>query len=360
MSESRIADALLAAARVLLPPGYKIGVFDPAGRPVETADSSTQPDTTEIPTMRLAEQMLDELAELGRSHKHIRGLRNDLASFASRFPDLRKLRYEELIGFLRERSETVGGRRRDNIRDAIVQLSRYARRTGHLPESQLSVAEKIPRIKPAHDIVVWTPAEAKLLLENVSARWLPCVALGLFAGLRTSEIFRLDNSAFKWDLCDRDGQPAPVIAVTRKVARKIRVDRLVPIQPNLLTWLEPYRERVGPLYPGKFKTTENAYSFEMKRIRQATGLERRDNANRHSYGSYRLAVIRDVARLALELGNSPKKVRENYNNPRCEAEGLAYFALARPSFNNVIEMPLALEFAEGRGGRINSKKRRQI
>jgi hypothetical protein len=32
MSESRIADALLAAARVLLPPGYKIGVFDPEGR----------------------------------------------------------------------------------------------------------------------------------------------------------------------------------------------------------------------------------------------------------------------------------------------------------------------------------------
>jgi hypothetical protein len=90
--------------------------------------------------MRLVKEMLDELAELGRSQKHIRGLRNHLASFASRFPDLRRLRYEELIGFLRERCETVGGRRRDNIRDAVVQLSRYARRRSYLPESQLSMA----------------------------------------------------------------------------------------------------------------------------------------------------------------------------------------------------------------------------
>jgi integrase len=338
MSESRIADALLAAARVLLPAGYDIRVFDPAGRPVESADAPTQPDTTEIPTMRLVKEMVDELAELGRSQKHIRGLRNDLASFASRFPDLRKLRYEDVIGFLRERCEAVGGRRRDNIRNAIVQLSRYARRRNYLPEAQSSVAEKIRQIKPSHDVVFWTPGEAQLLLENVSERWLPCVALGLFAGIRTSEIFRLEYSSFRWD------QPAPVIAINRKVARKIRVDRLIQMQPNLITWLEPYRDRVGPLYPGKFKTIENAYSREMKRIRKSTGLERRSNANRHSYGSYRLAVIKDVAQVALELGNSPKRVRENYNNPRSEAEGLAYFALERPSLDNVVTMPLALGF----------------
>ena len=53
----------------------------PQGGRFETADPSTQPDMTKIPTMRLVKEMLDELAELGRSQKHIRGLRNDLASF---------------------------------------------------------------------------------------------------------------------------------------------------------------------------------------------------------------------------------------------------------------------------------------
>lgn len=279
--------------------------------------------------------MLQELADLGRSDRHIYGLKNILAPFAAEFPDLRKVRDEQLVKYLRELS--VGPRRRDNVRDAIVQLSRYARRRDHLPEERRSVAERIARIKAGHDVVTWSIEEAELILEHVSPFWLPCEVVGLFAGLRKSEILRLDWSAFKWDM--------GVIAVTRKIARKSRVDRLVPIQPNLSTWLEPFRGRIGPLYPGHFKTIENAHSREMNRIRKATGIERKDNANRHSFGSYRLAVTKSYEQVAHEMGNSPRKVRENYNDPKAEAEGTAYFKLVRPGLDDVIPMPLALEFA---------------
>src|SRR5205085_8131370 len=158
-----------------------------------------------------------------------------------------------------------------------------------------------------------------------------------FAGMRTSEILRIHWSSVKF------GQG--VIAVSRKVARKIRVSRLVPISPNLTAWLLPYRDRVGQIYPGNFKTNENLNGDEMARLFKITGLDRRDNANRHSYGSYRLAVVKNFEQVSVEMGNSPRKVREDYNDPKPEAEGLEYFKLMPPAdSSNVVPMPLPLEF----------------
>jgi len=284
----------------------------------------------------ILDEMLGELADLNRSYRHIYGLRNSLTPFIRRFPHLEKVRHSDVVEYLREISQRVGPRRRDNILAAIVQYSRFARRHDHLPEDRRSAAEKVWRIKPSHDIETWTPPEAALILEYVSRDWLPSVALGLFAGLRPSEILRLDWNAIKFD----EGE----IRVSARVARKIRISRVVPIQPNLAAWLEPYRDRVGPLYPGNFKTNENAHSREMARIRRLTGLPRKDNALRHSYGSYRLAVIKNRPQLAEEMGNSPRMIRENYNDPKSEREGAAYFALAPAIFENVVPMPLALEF----------------
>lgn len=285
-------------------------------------------------TEQILNDMIEELRDLRRSPRHINGLKQTLAYFAADFPDLRKVQYCDLAIYLR--ALNVGPRRRDNIRGGIVQLFRYARKNGILDELRQTVAERIPQIRQGHEIATWTPHEARLLLEHVCPRWIPCVAIGLFAGLRTSEILRLDWNAFKWEL--------GVIAVTRKIARKSKVDRLVPIQPNLLEWLEPY-PKIGPLYPGNFKTAENAYSREIKRIRARTGLARKDNANRHSFGSYRLAVTKSYMQVALEMGNSPEKVRSNYNDPKAESEGLEYFAISRAAPENIITMPLALEFA---------------
>jgi integrase len=285
-------------------------------------------------TKEILHDMIEELKDLRRSDRHINGLRRDLAPFAAAFPDLRKVRYADLVDY--DRGLNVGPRRRDNVRNARVQLFRYARRRGVLDEMRRTIAERIPQIKAGHDIATWTPADARLLLEAVCPCWLPCVAIGLFAGLRTSEILRLDWSAFKWEL--------GVIAVQRKIARKSKVDRLVPIHPNLASWLEPY-PKIGPLYPGKFKTSENAYSRELKRIRARTGLPRKDNANRHSFGSYRLAVTKSYSQVALEMGNSPEKVRSNYNDPKAESEGAEYFSISRHAPENIITIPLALEFA---------------
>jgi integrase len=283
---------------------------------------------------KILAEMLEELRDLQRSPRHINGLFYDLRHFVVAYPRIERWKAAKIRAYLRERK--VGPRRADNIRDSIVTLSRFARRYGYLPEGVISEAEKVRKIKKGCDVLIWSPAETRLILEHVSAKWLPAIAIGFFAGLRKSEILRLDWSAFKFD------QDPPEIAVSAKIAQKIRRSRLVPILPNLMSWLEPYRARVGPLYPGNFKTNENALSLEIKRIRKRTGLPRRDNALRHSFGTYRLALTRNCARVAEEMGNSPRKVRENYNDPRPESEAQSFFAISRPSIENIL--PLELEF----------------
>lgn len=41
-----------------------------------------------------------------------------------------------------------------------------------------------------------------------------------------------------------------------------------------------------------------------------------------------------------EMGNSPKMVMQNYNDPKSKADGADYFALRPSSFENVVPLPL--------------------
>ena len=275
------------------------------------------PDSKKI----LFELLLD-LEDHQRSERHRAGLKRDLEPFVAKFPKLELATEEEIASYIRQVSSKAGPRRRDNIRDSIVQLFRFARRRGYLPEHRKSEAEKIGKIKPGHDVETWTVHQAALLLEYISPRWRPWLALGLFAGLRTSEILRLDWSAIKFE--------QHLISVSRRIARKIRISRLIPIQDNLAAWLSPFLDQSGPIYPGNFKSNENEKGAEMNRLRKLLDLPRLDNANRHSFGSYRLATAKSYDQVALEMGNSARKVREDYNDPKPEFEGIAYFGLVPP------------------------------
>lgn len=54
------------------------------------------------------------------------------------------------------------------------------------------------------------------------------------------------------------------------------------------------------------------------------------DALRHSYGSYRNAVIRSLSQVAEEMGSSEDMLRKHYHNPRSKAEGEAWFNLRPP------------------------------
>lgn len=303
------------------------------------------------PTEEIVREFIAVLREKGRSDKYYEALERDLGYFANKFPDLQEATDKTLHAYLQALRKKgpkgpkgepgpelpVGTRRRDNVRDAIVSLFNFAKKRKYLAEDRKTAADHLERINTGSDITTYSPGQMVLLLENVSHAWRPWMAIAAFAGLRTSEIFRLEWSSIKWD--------QNVIAVSRRVARKIRISRKVPITKNLMTWLLPYRNHHGRIYTPEptWEALESRHGTELERLRKKTGIIWEANALRHSFGSHRLAIVKSEAQVAMEMGNSVAKVRENYNDPKSEGESKTYFGLMPPeSADNVI--PLALEF----------------
>ena len=297
--------------------------------------------TVAPPTAQIVAELIAHLTDKGRSAKYLLALRRDMGNFATAHPKLDGLDEQAVAGYLR--ALQAGPRRRDNVRDAIVTLFRFARSRHYLPDDQRTAAEKIERINPGVEVETWSPHELALLIEHVSDRWRPWLAIGAFAGLRTSEIFRLEWRAVKWE--------QRVISVSSKVAKKVRVSRIVPMSDNLLAWLAPWRDAVGPIYPNRethrigpaWTTLEHHHGDEIRRLAKLTGIRWSENALRHSFGSYRLALVKNIAQVAMEMGNSPEKVREHYHDPKSEDEAKAYFSVQPPEAGANI-LPLPLEF----------------
>jgi len=71
----------------------------------------------------------------------------------------------------------------------------------------------------------------------------------------------------------------------------------------------------------------------------APPLHWKQNALRHSYGSYRMAVVCDAAKVSLEMGNSPQKMFSNYRKVVTKAQGEAWFAIRPKMPENLILLP---------------------
>jgi integrase len=269
-------------------------------------------------------EMLSELDTLRRSERHLYSLRNDLLPFVRWFPRIEKATADDVRWYLEQIPGAIGPRRRNNILRSIQELFSFARNRGFLPEDRRTAAQKVrPIMEPRSEVVIWSPAEARLLIngfQQLSPHWLPLVSLSLFAGLRTSELLRSNFEAIKFD--------QRAIVVSRTIT-KTRSSRVVPMSENLATWLAPYRDRVGPIRgPHCEKTSENLLSSAMRLVRHETKLARKDNAGRHSYGTYRVALIKDYGTVSFEMGNSVRQVRQSYYSPQLESAGRAYFQIA--------------------------------
>jgi hypothetical protein len=66
------------------------------------------------------------------------------------------------------------------------------------------------------------------------------------------------------------------------------------------------------------------------------------NALRHSFCSYRLAIIKNAAQVALEAGNSPQMIFANYRQLVTETEAAKWFAVCPPkAAENVVPLRAA-------------------
>ena len=155
-----------------------------------------------------------------------------------------------------------------------------------------------------------------MFLGFVRPEWLPWLALGGLAGIRTDgEIFRITWECFKWD--------RRIIDLSTTMT-KINERRHVPLCDRLIDLLMPVRSESGPVIDLKKPEDETA------RLQRVTGIRWRRNALRHSFCSYRVAITGNIPLVSIESGNSVQMIKRCYWDVKHFDEGLRWFGLTLP------------------------------
>lgn len=131
----------------------------------------------------------------------------------------------------------------------------------------------------------------------------PLLVLQAFAGVRRAEAERLT-----WAHIHLETEE-PCVELPSEVTKTNR-RRSVSLPPNAVEWLKNLpRDQEGPL-----GISASAYRDDLTQAAKTAKITWDENLLRHSYGSYRLAQIKNAAQVAEEMGNSPQVVRTHYQN----------------------------------------------
>ncbi|HEY5913486.1 MAG TPA: site-specific integrase [Verrucomicrobiae bacterium] len=293
-------------------------------------------------TPRLVSETVDEFLEekerQKKSARHVQTLDSHLTRFKGSFAatNIASVTASELDLFLDNLTagsppKPVSARTRDNYANSIVTLFEWAKVKRYAP-GDFDEHTRITRTHNDEDgpIDIYTPAELRALLGKADAKLVPFLTIGAFAGLRSSEIMRLDWS----DVRMENGDPC-IVVQKGKVKMRGKSRRIVPMSANLKAWLKKHAKASGPVWPFSVpylyemlrELTPKAQAALRKSDRNAK-LEWKSNALRHSCISYRVAQIKNIPQVALESGNSPQMIDSNYRELVTEPDAQAWFAIA--------------------------------
>jgi len=212
---------------------------------------------------------------------------------------------------------------RRNWRRDLGILFAFATKHGYAASNPIDDIER-PEIGDS-EIKVLSVPEASKLINKADEDARPVLAIGLFAGLRMSEILALNWEEV--DLCDR------TITIQGRKA-KTRQRRVVTISDNLHCWLAltPAEEQTGPVWKQGF------WGWYNRRL----ALDVPRNALRHSFGSYHYALHKNENLTAAEMGNSPSMIFRHYRAVVAPLAAKAYWQLSPASqAANLVEFTAA-------------------
>ena len=252
----------------------------------------------QAPTVaEIVRRMIDDAKAAGRRDKTISDLRHRLNQFALTFGQrqLDDIALPEIEAWIND--PALSARSRINYATKASQLYNYAINHGW---AEVNRVDRISR--PTADDKepgILTVEQAEAMLEHApKLRLLPYVALGLFAGLRSTETLRLDWAAVKFE--DRS------IIVGAEVAKK-HSRRVVEINDTLAAWLRPHVKKKGPVF------SRSLFCRQFMKLRKNAEIDPwPSNALRHSFGSYHLAAYGDAIRTAGIMGHRGASMLHNH------------------------------------------------
>ena len=283
------------------------------------------------PVLEIVKNVVAEAKSAGRRETTVKDLRLRLEKFSRTFGNrqLAGISLQELKQWLDDPTQTA--RTRINYATKVSQLYGFAIRHQW---ADVNLVERITRPTPeAGEPGIFTVEQAARLLEHADeVGLLPYIAIGLFAGIRSAELLRLDWSAVK--LSER------AIVVGAGIAKK-RSRRVVEISNTLAAFLSVCGKTRGLVVDvPDFRKALNALakSADVKAWPQ--------NGLRHSFASYHLAAYNDTVRTAFLMGHSnPRIVHDHYKALVSKADAERFWAL-RPAAD-AAEKIVAMKAANG-------------
>jgi site-specific recombinase XerD len=293
--------------------------------------------TTRKPVAEVVAELLKIKQARGASDRYMEDLRGRLERFADGcLKDACNVTTTDVQDWLD--GQKLKPQNYRNFRTVLHTLFKFAVARSYAADNPV---EGVERVKVnCGDVEIFTPAEITRLLASASPDFVPSLAIGAFAGLRSAEIERLEWS---------DIHLAEKFIVVGAAKAKTAARRIVPIHDNLAEWLAPYAQRQGNVWMGTHEEfyesqqeTAGATKIEPdteKGIKEQKPVKWKANGLRHSYASYRFALTNDAGRVAGELGNSAAVVHRHYRELVKPSDAERWFAIKPEIPTNVTSLP---------------------
>ncbi|MEO5712150.1 MAG: hypothetical protein ABIT37_01570 [Luteolibacter sp.] len=170
-----------------------------------------------------------------------------------------------------------------------------------------------------HDVEKWKPRPLRPG-QQLEAYLL----IGGWLGLRPTEIQRLTWAAFDFEAAH------PYCHVTPEVAQKNSSERYIPIDPRLSARLKGLFEASGKKKSARCCAHRCREYLSLLAREKGVCEEWPVDVLRHSFCSYRIAVVKSLEQVATEADNSPAILKSNYRRPLRHEDGIAWWDLLDP------------------------------
>jgi hypothetical protein len=227
------------------------------------------------------------------------------------------------------------GRNQLNHLRALNNFFRFAGKIGAIgtvPTSGIEIS--LRRSKVAYlESKVFADLLVKAYAQN-EADVLVWLVLGGFLGLRPFEAYHAYWSGVKWETSE-----FRVEADWSKTRRS----RVLPIQPNAMEWLRiahDLRKRDERIFPNHNTFTHRFVDWREANHDMEFWRDKQDIL-RHSYGTHRMAVLRNAHQVAEEMGNSVAIVRGHYDAVLEPSKAALWWQVGPDKQENVIRIKTA-------------------
>ena len=247
----------------------------------------------------------------GAGGRHLASMRTVLNRFAAACPgpilEVTSARVDDWLRGLK-----VATSSRNTMLRYVNLLFAFALERNFLPAGRATAPAQLRMARTvASDVSLFTPAQMRTILHAAPPHLVPILAIGAFSGIRMAELARLD-----WSAVNLERRIIEVRAGQAKTASR----RVIPIPDNLRAWLAPLPRR-GKVLP------HQSLQREVTALAKSLGVAWPRNVLRHSFISYRIAIVKSADQVALEAGNSAAIIFKHYRELTTEDVATEWFSI---------------------------------